>query len=108
VDVSAACRTLQKSATPHGPSPRKRADWVPDAGVPVPLISEVGRPVDVLWYVSDYTSYHARGQDAARAMGRLLTALDVDFAILGNEESSDADSARLAGETGLFEVLAGP
>ena len=41
-----------------------------------------------------------------RAMARILTALGVDFAILGNEERSDADSARLAGETGLFEMLA--
>jgi Fe-S oxidoreductase len=105
-ELSEAFRNLQKSGNPHGHSPRKRADWIPGAGVPVPLISEVGRPVDVLWYVSDYTSYHARGQDAARAMARILTALGVDFAILGNEERSDADSARLAGETGLFEMLA--
>jgi len=105
-ELSEAFRNLQKSGNPHGHSPRKRADWISGAGVPVPLISEVGRPVDVLWYVSDYTSYHARGQDAARAMARILTALDVDCAILGNEERSDADSARLAGETGLFEMLA--
>ena len=35
-----------------------------------------------------------------------MTALGVDFAILGPEERSDGDSARLAGETGLFELLA--
>ena len=97
---------LQRTGNPLGESPRKRADWTADAGVPVPLIAEVGRPVDVLWYVSDYTSYHPRGKDAARAMARVLTALGVDFAILGAEERSDGDSARLAGESGLFEMLA--
>jgi Fe-S oxidoreductase len=97
---------LQRSGNPLGESPRKRADWSAEAGVPVPLIAELGRPVDVLWYVSDYTSYHPRGRDAARAMARVLTALGVDFAILGAEERSDGDSARLAGETGLFEMLA--
>jgi heterodisulfide reductase subunit C len=97
---------LQRTGNPLGESPRKRAEWSADAGVPVPLISEVGRPVDVLWYVSDYTSYHPRGKDAARAMARVLTALGVDFAILGPEERSDGDSARLAGESGLFEMLA--
>lgn len=97
---------LQRTGNPLGESPRKRADWAADAGVPVPLISAVGRPVDVLWYVSDYTSYHPRGKDAARAMARVLTALGVDFAILGPEERSDGDSARLAGESGLFEMLA--
>jgi Fe-S oxidoreductase len=97
---------LQRTGNPLGESPRKRADWAVDAGVPVPLISAIGRPVDVLWYVSDYTSYHPRGKDAARAMARVLTALGVDFAILGPEERSDGDSARLAGESGLFEMLA--
>lgn len=97
---------LQRTGNPLGESPRKRTDWAAEAGVAVPLIAEVGRPVDVLWYVSDYTSYHPRGKDAARAMARVLTALGVDFAILGAEERSDGDSARLAGESGLFEMLA--
>jgi Fe-S oxidoreductase len=97
---------LQRTGNPMGESPRRRAAWAADAGVPVPVIAALGRPVDVLWYVSDYTSYHPRGQAAARAMARVLTALGVDFAILGPEERSDGDSARLAGESGLFEMLA--
>jgi len=71
----------------------------------VPLISEVGRPVDVLWYVSDYTSYHPRGQEAARAMARVLTALGVDFAILGHEEKCAGECGHLTWESGLFESL---
>jgi Fe-S oxidoreductase len=105
-ELSDVFRNLQRSGNPMGESPRKRADWIEGAGVEVPIISQLGRPVDVLWYVSDYTSYHPRGRDAARAMARVLTALGVDFAILGAEERSDGDSARLAGETGLFELLA--
>jgi Fe-S oxidoreductase len=105
-ELSDVFRNLQRAGNPMGESPRKRADWVAGAGVEVPIIGQLGRPVDVLWYVSDYTSYHPRGQDAARAMARVLTALGVDFAILGPEERSDGDSARLAGETGLFELLA--
>ena len=97
---------LQKKGNPQGESPRKRADWAKDAGVDVPVISELGRKVDVLLYVSDYTSYHPRGNDAARAMARVLTTLGVDWAILGKEERSDGDSARVAGERGLFEMLA--
>ncbi len=105
-ELARVFENLGRQGNPQGESPRKRADWIADAGVPVPLISEVGRRVDVLWYVSDYTSYHPRGKDAARAMARVLTALGVDFAVLGNEERSDGDSARLAGESGLFELLA--
>jgi len=91
---------------PMGENPRKRADWVKQAGVPVPIMAQVKRPVDVLWYVGSYPSYHPRGMDAARALARIFHALGVDFAILGVEEKEDGDSIRLAGEKGLFEKLA--
>jgi Fe-S oxidoreductase len=41
-----------------------------------------------------------------QALADVLNALNVDFAILGREEVSDGDSQRLAGEKGLFEMLA--
>jgi Fe-S oxidoreductase len=91
---------------PLGENPRKRADWVKGAGVPVPILAQLKRPVDVLWYVGSYPSYHPRGIDAARALARILHALGVDYAILGPEEKEDGDSIRLAGEKGLFEKLA--
>ena len=90
---------------PLGENPRKRADWIKDAGVPVPLMAGLKRPVDVLWYVGSYPSYHPRGIDAARALARIFHALGVDFAILGVEEREDGDSIRLAGEKGLAEKL---
>ena len=105
-ELGEAFANLQKRGNPQGESPRKRAAWAKDAGTEVPVISELGRRVDVLLYVSDYTSYHPRGHDAARAMARVLNALGVDWAILGREERSDGDSARVAGERGLFELLA--
>jgi Fe-S oxidoreductase len=91
---------------PLGESPRKRADWAKDAGVEVPILSQVKRPVDVLWYVECYPAYHPRGKDASRALARIFHALDVDFGILGIEEKCTCDSQRLAGERGLFEELA--
>lgn len=91
---------------PLGENPRRRADWAKGAGVPVPIAGQLKRPVDVLWYVGSYPSYHPRGIDAARALARIFTALGVDFAILGVEEREDGDSIRLAGERGLFEKLA--
>ncbi len=90
---------------PLGENPRKRADWTKGAGVPVPLMAGLKRPVDVLWYVGSYPSYHPRGIDAARALARIFHALGVDFAILGVEEKEDGDSIRLAGEKGLAEKL---
>jgi Fe-S oxidoreductase len=88
-----------------GENPRKRAMWARDAGVPVRILQQEPGPVDVLFYVEDYWSYHPRGHDAARSFARILTALDVDWAILGPEEKTIGDSQRLAGEKGLFEAL---
>ena len=88
-----------------GESPRKRADWAKDLTIPVPVMAKHKEPVDVLWYVGDYASYHPRAQQVTRALAKVLQALGVRFGILGPEESSDGDAQCLAGERGLFELL---
>lgn len=105
-ELQKAFENTARYGNPLGENPRKRADWAKDAGVPVPIMGQIRRPVDILWYVSTYTSYHQRGKDAARAMARVFNALDIDWGILGAEEKDDGDSQRLAGEKGLFEMLA--
>jgi Fe-S oxidoreductase len=105
-ELQKAFENTARYGNPLGENPRKRAEWTKDAGVPVTIMAQAKRAVDVLWYVSTYTSYHQRGKDAARAMARVFTALGVDFGILGAEEKDDGDSQRLAGEKGLFEMLA--
>ena len=88
-----------------GANSRRRAQWTRSAGVPVRILPSDPAPVDVLFYVEDYWSYHPRGQDAARAFARVATALGIDWAILGHEEKTIGDSQRLAGEQGLFDAL---
>jgi Fe-S oxidoreductase len=88
-----------------GQNQRRRAQWADSAGVPVRILAKDPAPVDVLFYVEDYWSFHPRGQDAARAFARVATALGIDWAILGAEEKTLGDSQRLAGEKGLFDAL---
>jgi Fe-S oxidoreductase len=104
-ELQDALSNTLRYGNPMGESPRKRAAWVGGAETPVPVIREVARPVDVLWVVECYASYYPRGQDNARATARVLNALGVDFAILGNEEKCAGECARLVGETGLFDTL---
>jgi Fe-S oxidoreductase len=89
-----------------GQNQRRRAQWAEGAGAPVRVLGQVPGPVDVLFLVEDYWSFHPRGQDAARAFARVAAALGLDWAILGPEEKTLGDSQRLAGERGLFEALA--
>ncbi len=106
VELRDALENSQRYGNPLRESPRKRADWAIGLAPPVTIMSKAEGPVDVLWFVGDYASYHPRGQVASRALAKVLHALGVNFGILGPEETSDGDSQRLAGERGLFEMLA--
>jgi Fe-S oxidoreductase len=105
-ELQKAFEDTAKYGNPLGQPQRKRDAWTKEADVEVPIMKELGRGVDILWYVGSYPSYHPRGIDAARAAARIFTVLGIDFGILGREEKDDGDSQRLAGEVGLFEMLA--
>lgn len=105
-ELQKAFEDTAKFGNPLGKSQRKRSAWIKGADVDVPVIKDLGRKVDVIWYVGSYTAYHGRGIDAANAAAKVFNALGIDFAIMGREEVDDGDSFRLAGEKGLFEMLA--
>lgn len=105
-ELLTAFENTARYGNPLGEPARKRADWVKSAGVPVPVMSQHKAPVDVLWFVECYPAYHPRGKDASVALARILESLGVDFGILGTEEKCSGDSQRMAGEAGLFEMLA--
>jgi Fe-S oxidoreductase len=104
-DLQKALQNTYLYGNPMGQSPRKRAEWTATAGVPVPIISQIKRPVEVLWIVECYPSYEPRNQEISRKLARILNALGVDFAVLAHEERCIGDCEWLAGERGLFEML---
>lgn len=105
-ELQEALENTRRYGNTLGESPRKRALWTRDLATPVPIMAEIEEPVDVLWFVGDYASYHPRVQSVSRAMAKIFQALDLRFGILGPEENSDGDIQCLAGERGLFEMLA--
>ncbi len=105
-ELQSALEFSQRYGNPLGESPRKRAAWTEALNFEVPIMRKAKRPVDVLWFVGDYASYHPRVQETTIAFANLLHKLGIDFGILGPDENSDGDSQRLAGERGLFEMLA--
>ncbi len=105
-ELQTALEHSQRYGNPQGESPRKRAAWTKAIDMPIAIMAKARAPVEVLWFVGDYASYHPRAQEATVAFARILRLLGVDFGILGPEENSDGDSQRLAGERGLFEFLA--
>jgi len=104
-ELQKALQNTLRYGNPMGEPSRKRAAWVKSAGVPIRIFAEDRKPADVLWFVECYTSYYPRGQDNSRATARLFHALEIDFAILGNEEKCAGECGRLTWEPGLFETL---
>ena len=106
VELQSALENSHRYGNPMGESPRKRADWIQSLDFPVTILSRESPDVEFLWFVGDYGSYHPTVIPATIAFAKILNKLGVNFGILGNQETSDGDSQRLAGEQGLFEVLA--
>lgn len=105
-ELQAALGNSRRYGNPMGESPKKRSEWTKDFVVPVPILAQHKDPVDVLWFVGDYASYHPRVQLVSKALAKILHALNVNFGILGPEENSDGDTQAFTGEWGLFELLA--
>jgi Fe-S oxidoreductase len=105
-ELQDALENSQRYGNPLGVSQRRRAAWARGVEPPVKIMSQVRQPVDVLWFVGDYASFHPRVEQVSQAFARVLNALKINYGILGPEEYSDGDSQRLAGERGLFEMLA--
>jgi Fe-S oxidoreductase len=104
-ELQRALQNTLRYGNPMGESSRKRAQWVKSAAAPVRIFAEDPSPAEVLWFVECYASYHPRGIDCSKATARLLHALGVNFAILGNEEKCAGECGRLTWEPGLYETL---
>ncbi len=65
-----------------------------------------GRTPEVLFWVGCAGSFDQRAQKVTRAFATILNACNIDFAILGKEETCTGDPARRAGNEFLFQMQA--
>ena len=75
----------------------------------VPTMAEMlsqGKSPEVLFWVGAAGSYDDRAKKITRAFVKLLHKANVDFAVLGIEESSTGDAAKRAGNEFLFQMQA--
>jgi len=75
----------------------------------IPTMAEAaaeGKNVDILFYVGCAGSFDQRAQKITKAFATILTKLEINFAILGNEEICNGDPARRAGNEFLFQMMA--
>lgn len=65
-----------------------------------------GRTPEILFWVGCAGSFDQRAQKITKAFASILTALGVDFAILGKEETCTGDPVRRAGNEFMFQMMA--
>lgn len=75
----------------------------------VPIMADLhaaGDKPSVLFWVGCAGSFDQRAQKVTVAFCKILNALNIDFAILGKEESCTGDPARRAGNEFIFQMKA--
>ena len=97
-------KTLQ-NGNPWGMPKKDRLKWAEDFDLDLPTLADK-KEVDVLYWVGCAGSYDPRNQGVARDLITILQKANIDFAVLGKEETCTGDSARRLGDEYLFETLA--
>ncbi|MFK7782348.1 (Fe-S)-binding protein [Psychroserpens sp.] len=75
----------------------------------VPTMAELmaeGRQPEILFWVGSAGSYDDRAKKITKAFVKILNKANVDFAVLGTEESNTGDIAKRAGNEFLFQMQA--
>jgi len=65
-----------------------------------------GKKPEILFWVGSAGSYDDRAKKITKAFVKILNSANVDFAVLGTEESCTGDAAKRAGNEFLFQMQA--
>ena len=98
-----AFKGMERNANPWNVSQADRMKWA--EGLNVPTIENNPEP-EILWWVGCAPATDARAQKTAQAFAKILNAAEVNYAVLGKNESCNGDSARRAGREDIFFGLA--
>ena len=69
-------------------------------------MAAAGKKPEILFWVGCAGSFDARAQKVTVALTKILNSLNIEFAILGKEESCTGDPARRAGNEFVFQMTA--
>jgi Fe-S oxidoreductase len=98
-----ALASLGRYGNSFGQSERMRARWTQPVQ---PKLKDARRePVEWLWFVGDYASYHPGLAENTRRTAEVFANAGLDFGILYEGERNSGNDVRRVGEEGLFEML---
>ena len=94
-------KNISGVGNPQGEERETRIDWAKDLD-----IKSHAKGTEVLYFACCYNSYDPKLTRVAKATVDILKKAEVDFGILGNEQSCCGESVRKAGSEDLFKSLA--
>ncbi|WP_128625746.1 (Fe-S)-binding protein [Borborobacter arsenicus] len=102
--LQATLVNFQKYGNSFKKPARQRPAWTKELPFQVPDARD--EPVEYLWYVGDYASFHPLVAERTRNVAKLLHQAGVSFGILYDREKNSGNDVRRIGEEGLFQDLA--
>ena len=78
-------------------------------GLQVKTMAELfgeGKEADILFWVGSAGSFDDRAKKITRAFVKIMNVAEINFGVLGSEESSSGDAAKRAGNEFLFQMQA--
>ena len=98
-----ALQSMEQRGHPWRGTTYSRTDWA--EGMNIKTLAEHPE-AEVLFWVGCTAALEQRSQGVARSMASVLKRAEVDFAILGDEETCTGDPARRMGNEYLYQTMA--
>jgi Fe-S oxidoreductase/nitrate reductase gamma subunit len=95
-------KNIETQGNPWGIGSNRRAEWCDDLAIPRASEGDF----EWLFFVGCAGAFDDRQKKVSRAIVKILRAAGVKFAILGEEETCNGDSARRLGNEYLFQTQA--
>jgi len=106
-ELNTTFTNIENNGAPWQFSPEDRMLWA--EGLEVPLVSDrfnKGEKPEYLFWVGSAGAFDDRYKKVTREFIKILNHLEIDYAVLGTEETDSGDVARRAGNEMLFQMQA--
>jgi len=114
-ELNAMFTNIENNGAPWQFSPEDRMLWAEglkdkdDNPIDIPVMAELaekGQKPEYLFWIGSAGAFDDRYKKVSRAFIKILDHLNVNYAVLGTEESDSGDTARRAGNEMLFQMQA--
>lgn len=106
-ELNAVFTNIENNGAPWQYSQHDRMKWA--EGLSIPLMADVfstGKKPEYLIWIGSAGAFDDRFKKVSRAFIKILNAANIDYAVLGTQETDSGDIARRAGNEMLFQMQA--